>query len=136
MSTILELRADGVVSDPRNPLPLAAQTRTDLPTNIPGAGRNEAQSLSSDHPKRTEIPERFMRLEPRQPIVVINDDPVFDGRAAGSILGVSEELLKKWRQRGQGPDYVQYGQDGCVRYELSALLDYRTRHTVQARSRT
>jgi hypothetical protein len=42
-------------------------------------------------------------------------------------------LLKKWRQRNQGPDYVQYGPDGPVRYELDALMAFRARHRVRAK---
>jgi len=135
MATTMELRADGYLPNPRTPQPSAAQTKPAVPPSIPGAGTSQQQNERSDDPKRTEIPERFMRLEPRQPTVVIDDDPVFDGRSAGVILGVSEELLKKWRQRGQGPDYIQYGKDGCVRYELTALMAYRAAHTIRARSR-
>ena len=39
--------------------------------------------------------------------------------------------MKKWRQRNQGPDYIQYGKDGTVRYELTALMAYRAAHRVQ-----
>lgn len=68
-------------------------------------------------------------------MVVIDDDPVFDSRTAGRILGFSAERLKKWRQRDQGPDYIQYGMYGEVRYELSALMAYRAAHTVKVGSK-
>jgi len=57
-----------------------------------------------------------MELEPPRPLSAINDDPVFNTRAAATIIGVSYEQMKKWRQRGQGPRYYQYGEDGPVRY--------------------
>jgi hypothetical protein len=82
-------------------------------------------------PSRIEIPERFMRLEPKDPLIVIDDNPVFDANAAGRILGCSYERLKKSRQRDQGPDYIQYGQNGLVRYELSALMAFRAKHRVK-----
>jgi hypothetical protein len=74
-----------------------------------------------------------MHLEPPQPLSAINDDPVFAEDAAGTIIGVSAECMKKWRQRGQGPDYVQYGVGGPVRYALSALMAYRAAHTVRVK---
>ena len=30
-----------------------------------------------------------------------------------------------------GPDYIQYGKDGYVRYELAALMAYRAAHRVE-----
>lgn len=72
-----------------------------------------------------------MRLEPKDPLVVIDDNPVFDAYAAGRILGRPYECLKKWRQRNQGPDYIQYGQNGVVRYELSALMAFRAENRVK-----
>ena len=55
--------------------------------------------------------------------------------AAGRILGRTDECLKKWRQRDQGPDYIQYGQNGVVRYELSALMAFRAEHRVKPGSK-
>jgi hypothetical protein len=76
-----------------------------------------------------------MRLEPAQPLIAINDNPVFDVYAAARILGFSAERLKKWRQRNQGPDYIQYVPNGEVRYELSALMAYRAAHRVKVGSK-
>ena len=86
-------------------------------------------------PKVTEIPERYMRLEPKDPLIVIDDNPVFDAYAAGRILGRTDECLKKWRQRVQGPDYIQYERNGVVRYELSALMAFRAEHRVKPRTK-
>jgi hypothetical protein len=76
-----------------------------------------------------------MRLEPKDPLIVIDDNPVFDAFASGRILGRTDECLKKWRQRDQGPDYIQYGQNGVVRYELSALMAFRAEHRVKPGSK-
>ena len=38
--------------------------------------------------------------------------------------------MKKWRQRGEGPAYVQYEQCGTVRYGLKDLLKFRAEHTI------
>jgi hypothetical protein len=65
------------------------------------------------------------------PLSAIDDDPVFAEGAAGKIVGVSAESLKKWRQRGKGPDFIQYGVGGPVRYALSALMKFRATHTVR-----
>lgn len=64
-----------------------------------------------------------------------DDNPVLDERSAGVILGVSPELLKKWRQRGQGPNYIQYGENGPVRYEFDVLFEFRNSRSVQVGSR-
>jgi hypothetical protein len=82
-------------------------------------------------PQRTEIPERLRRIEPSDPPYFnSNIDPVFEVRYAARILGISQDLLEKWRQRGQGPDYLQYGKNGPVRYELSALKAYMENHRI------
>jgi hypothetical protein len=73
-------------------------------------------------------------LTPSRPLSVFNDDPVFKVGAAATFLGVSVELMKKWRQRRQGPTYLQYqtvsGEPGPVLYTLSALRQFRGTHTV------
>jgi hypothetical protein len=74
-------------------------------------------------------------LEPPKPLIAIDDNPVFDVVAAGRILGVTPDWLKKWRPRNQGPDYLQYGKNGPVRYELSALMAFRATHRVEVGSR-
>jgi hypothetical protein len=96
----------------------------------PLGGANPAAFPATSAPRRLILPTRYMDLEPPRPLSAINDDPVFNARAAASILGVSVECLTKWRQRGQGPDYIQYGEWGPVRYALSALMKYRAEHTI------
>jgi predicted DNA-binding transcriptional regulator AlpA len=43
------------------------------------------------------------------------------------FLGVSESWLAKARMRGDGPPYVKIGR--CVRYELSALIQWKQSRT-------
>jgi len=93
-----------------------------------------ARFLSTPAPipaRRLVLPTRYMELEPPRPLSAINDDPVFNTRAAATIIGVSYEQMKKWRQRGQGPRYYQYGEDGPVRYPLSALKAFKADHLVE-----
>jgi hypothetical protein len=87
--------------------------------------------VSGLSPTVTQIPLSLRRLEPAKPFNVINDDPVFEVREAAAILGLSKELLEKWRVRNQGPDYIQYGgPGGPVRYRYSALEAYKAVHIV------
>jgi hypothetical protein len=70
-----------------------------------------------------------LRLEPR-PLSAFDDNPIFNENSAARFLGISAECLKKWRQRNQGPDYIQYGRGGPVRYELNALMAFRAANRV------
>lgn len=88
--------------------------------------------VNAPTPKPPEIPERPMQLEPDEPPVFINPDPVFNTPDAATILGVEPSRLEKWRQRGQGPDYLQYEKHGSVRYELSALIAFKAAHRIRA----
>ena len=69
-----------------------------------------------------------------QPLSAFDDNPVLDSQGAAFVLGVSVDLLKKWRQRRQGPDYIQYGASGAVRYEVKALLEFRDSYRVRVYS--
>jgi hypothetical protein len=82
-------------------------------------------------PKVTPIPYRLRKLEPIDPAEIINDDPVFKTPDAARILGVRVDRLEKWRQRGQGPDYLRYDRFD-IRYELSALIQYKAAHRVRS----
>lgn len=68
------------------------------------------------------------------PISTYDDNPIFDERGAAVLIGLSPETLKKWRQRDKGPNYLQYGQAGPVRYELDTLMAFRADHRVQVGS--
>ncbi len=56
-------------------------------------------------------------------------DPMLDTWQATEVLGVSHDRMKKWRHRGQGPQFVRYP-DGAIRYRLSALMKFLEDHTV------
>ena len=130
MVTIMELRARGIVGYPRTDPSATSQTAFAMSTSAFAAPTKSSSLTDSTAPKVTAIPERYMRLEPKDPLIVIDDNPVFDAYAAGRILGRTYECLKKWRQRDQGPDYIQYEWNGVVRYELSALMVFRAEHRV------
>ena len=59
-----------------------------------------------------------------------DDNPIFNEDGAARFLGISAERMKKWRQRNQGPDYLQYGRGGAVRYDLNALMAFRAANRV------
>jgi len=48
-----------------------------------------------------------------------NDLELLAPRPAAKYLGVTHWALARWRQRGQGPDFIKLG--GRVRYRRSAL---------------
>jgi hypothetical protein len=80
---------------------------------------------------RTLLPCSVFRLKPVELSTLLQDNPVFGTKSAAAFLGVSEELLKKWRQRGTGPAFIQYEPCGIVLYALDALLKYRAEHTIE-----
>ena len=101
------------------------------PQSARSAGTPEpAQPVQEGAAQRRELPGEYLTLE-LQPISAFNDNPVFNEFGAAQIVGVSAETLKKWRQRDMGPDYIQYGAEGPVRYELDALKAYRATHTIK-----
>ena len=69
-----------------------------------------------------------------KPLSAYDDNPVLDAQGASFVLGVSVDLLKKWRQRKLGPDYIQYGAGGTVRYEVKVLLEFRDYYRVYLHS--
>jgi len=82
---------------------------------------------------RKNIPEMFLTCEP-QPVSAHCNNPLLDEHGAAVFLGLSRELLKKWSQRGFGPDYIQYGKNGPIRYEVNELTEFRLFHRIQLRS--
>lgn len=105
--------------------------------NRPPADRPEAvpptTSVPVPEPELTEIPLRLFCVQGGdKPFHVINPDPVVDVRKAAIILGISQDLLEKWRQRGQGPAYIQFeGLGGPIRYELGELEAYKASHRIK-----
>ena len=104
-----------------------------LPTTRPAVRAEEFRSPELREAQRTLMPQSTTPHESR-PQSALNDIPVANPRAASLILGISVELPKKWRQRRKGPDYIQYGPGGPVRYEVRALLEFRELYKVQLNS--
>lgn len=77
-----------------------------------------------------DIQSRLRQLAETEPLELMIDDPVFNTEDAARILGLKASRLEKWRQRGQGPDYLFYDKDG-VRYELSALVKFKASRRVR-----
>jgi hypothetical protein len=112
--------------------PEKAIDRSDLAKRV-GLERDKAAlARSSAAAQRQEVPATLLKLESR-PLSAYDDNPVLDEAGAAFIVGVSADCLKKWRQRKQGPDYLQYGKNGPVRYKLKALLEFRDLHRVRFR---
>ena len=122
---------------PIEPLPPISELRLNLSqpkTRIspPVASESFAKSRSApvSPAQRCELPATYLTLEPR-PISAYDDNPVFNEIGAARLIGVTADCLKKWRQRKEGPDYIQYGRNGAVRYELKALMKFRDKHRVR-----
>jgi hypothetical protein len=121
---------------PRTKPAASAQTQTPgtRGSTHPNAQANPSRPAALAAPRRTHIPRVFLDLAPR-PILAYDDNPVFNEASAATFLGISAERMKKWRQRNQGPDYLQYGPGGPVRYELNALIAFRAAHEVKIGAR-
>ena len=94
----------------------------------------KSQPVDLAAPQRAQFPVEYLSVESRA-LSTFDDNPLFGTCGAAEILAVGVELLKKWRRRNKGPDYVQYGPGGPVRYELDALMAYRARHRVRGGSK-
>lgn len=126
---------------PRKPNPLTAPERINPPQpqkRINGAAASPSFTNSQAAPvgpaQGHEVSPTLLRLE-CQPLSAYDDNPVFDEICAARFVGVSADCMKKWRQRKQGPDYIQYGDKGPVRYELNALMEFRDKHRVRIGNR-
>jgi len=120
---------------PRTNPPAAVQPQ--LPSSIPSSQPSIDPTASLPNgataPRCTLVPAIYFTVE-RPPISTYDDNPVFDERGAAAYLGLRPETLKKWRQRNQGPDYIQFGPAGHVRYELDILKAFRADHRVNVGS--
>jgi hypothetical protein len=74
-------------------------------------------------PRQLYIPEAILEK-------FVNDDPMFGTLGAAIILGVSADLLRKWRQRGKGPQYYKFGEHGPIVYSLKSLNAFKAAHLV------
>ena len=129
MITISEAIAD--FQAPRTGTSTAAQIQTPWTggSTHPTGEANSSRPAALAAPLRTHIPRVFPDLAPR-PLLAYDDNPVFKEDSAARFLGISAECIKKWRQRNQGPDYLQYGPGGPVRYELNTLIAFRAAHKI------
>jgi hypothetical protein len=111
----------------------ATPTRTYSPnaelSSRTSVGATGSQSAEVRTAKCTELPSTKPPLASK-PLSACDDNPVLNDQGASFILGVSVDLLKKWRQRRQDPDYIQYGARGLVRYELKALVEFRDHYKI------
>lgn len=100
-----------------------------------GPKRTANQQPAGDNRRIRIVLPRLLHIEPTDLEKFVNDDPMFGTRGAAIILGVSVDLMKKWRQRGQGPQYYQYEQGGPIVYSLNALMDYKAANLVTPRKK-
>jgi hypothetical protein len=94
--------------------------------------RQAADGGADVRPVRTVLP-RHLYVEPADLEKYLNDDPLVGSLGAAIILGISLDLLKKWRQRGKGPEYYQYEERGPVLYGVRALNAFKTAHLIAPR---
>lgn len=136
MSTITELREQGLLLYRRTkpPAPFQLQSPPAPLSSDPDAEARVPQSAHAVVTHRNQIPGIYLDLEPR-PLSAFDDNPIFNENGAARFLGISAECVKKWRQRNQGPDYLQYGRGGPVRYELHALMAFRAANEVKVGAR-
>lgn len=61
-----------------------------------------------------------------------NEHPPLNDREAAKYLGVAVQTLRNWRHVGKGPAYYKLtpGPRGRVIYEVSDLVDFKSRHRV------
>lgn len=117
---------------PSSQLARILKARADNRTNPPKPQSSPAApDTTTPGQDVTTVPSRFRDLEPAEPPLAVIDDPVFNTPDAALILGVTADRLMKWRQRRQGPAYLQYEPNGPVRYELSALIEFKAAHRVR-----
>ena len=99
------------------------------------AVKKKADPLASLSPAlRREIPKFLLDYDPL-PLEVWDENPLLNEKSAAVLLGISPDLMKKWRQRDRGPNYIQYGKNGPVRYEFGTLMEFRIHYKVETRSK-
>lgn len=89
---------------------------------------------SGQNPSRIVLP-RHLYVEPADMEKYLNHDPLVGTRGAAIILGVSSDLLNRWRQRCKGPDYYQYEEAGPVLYSVRTLNAFKAANLVIPRKK-
>ena len=111
-------------------------SRPIISSNSPAQPVRTAPASVPNTVKRTLLPKRVVQPSVKVPpvtqiaIVPIPTDRMLNTRRAAKILGETYEVLKKWRQRDQGPEYVRFP-NGHIRYRLSILKKFIEDHTVR-----
>ena len=118
---------------------LAKLAPASRPSKTVAPARKTVEAKSSHLPEvravdRTEIPVSRVCIKP-QPLSAYDDNSVLNDHGAAIIVGVSVDFLKKWRQRNQGPDYIEYGRGGTIRYELKSLMEFRDEYKISLSSK-
>jgi hypothetical protein len=135
MPTFTQLRDQNPLlrrrTDP--PVPTQPQPSPSVPSSSPAKAPKASKPTGLSAPRCTLVPAIYLTVE-RAPISTFDDNPILDQRGAAAFLGLRPETLKKWRQRNQGPDYIQYGPAGPVRYDLDTLTAFRAAHWVKVGS--
>ena len=136
MAIQIDLSRNKVQANPTESAPTLDQSKT--PPRAPPlkspAGEEPVSPGDRFAAFRKQIPEALLIYEPK-PSRALFGNPVVNECGAAGLLGVSQELLKKWRQRSFGPNYIQYGKNGPIRYELNELTEFREVHIVLVRSK-
>ena len=132
MLTLRELSEKGRILSPQTKAPDTGSPQSSFVGGANALPLDAKATPMAEYPppNRTQIPDLHLSLE-CWPLSAYDDNPVLNENGASILLGVSEECMKKWRQRDQGPDYLQYGRGGPVRYERDALMEFRAVHRVK-----
>jgi hypothetical protein len=133
--TSTQFRDQNPLLRPRTNPPAAIQPLlpSSIPSSRPAMDPKTSLPTGPSAPRCTLVPAIYLTVEP-PPISTYDDNPVFDARGAAAYLALTTECLKKWRQRNQGPDYIQFGPAGPVRYEWDTLKAFRAAHRVKVGS--
>ncbi len=111
-------------------------SRPTISSNSPAQPVRTAPAPVPNTVKRTLLAKRVAQPSVKVPpvtkiaIAPIPTDRMLNTRRAAKILGETHEVLKKWRQRDQGPEYARFP-NGDIRYRLSTLLQFLEDHTVR-----
>lgn len=118
----------------QNKAPSRPQPANAAPAPPPAAKAKDSPPPKPRIPHQTKTPLTYITVEPK-PLSAYDDNPVLNENGAAFVLGVSADLLKKWRYRKQGPNYIQYGPGGPVRYEIKELLAFRDYYKIYLNSK-
>lgn len=96
--------------------PYKANALNHLKQRTIDTGRLSPPQRAASRPAATPIGEDL-------PLPEIPKDRMLTTKQAATILGMSADSLKKWRQRGKGPQFSRYP-DGAIRYRLTVIMKF------------